>query len=123
VKGWVDGTGAKQEQVIEVAGNRDNGASVDTDTCETSGSGYDSLCAVWKDESFDPAQHAFYYARVVQNPSCRWHAYQCAALQVSCPRPAATPGQKDPLAGCCDAKYPKAVQERAWTSPIWYRPQ
>ena len=122
IKGWVDGSGAQQEQVFEVAGNKDNGASVNTDTCETSGAGFDSLCAVWKDEQFDPAQHAFYYARVVQNPSCRWHAYQCAALQVSCPRPAPTPGQKDPLAGCCDAKYPKAIQERAWTSPIWYRP-
>jgi hypothetical protein len=121
VKGWVDATGAAQETVFEVAGNKDNGAGVAEATCATSGEGYDSLCAVWEDPQFDAAQSAFYYARVVQNPGCRWHAYQCAALQASCPRPPVAPGQSDPLEGCCDVNYPKTVQERAWTSPIWYR--
>jgi hypothetical protein len=122
VKGWIDANGDAREQVFQVAGDKDNGASVDEATCETAGEGYDSLCAVWQDASFDPAQHAFYYVRVVQNPGCRWHAYQCAAVGASCPRPPVLPGQNDPLEGCCDVKYPKTVQERAWTSPIWYRP-
>jgi hypothetical protein len=122
VKGWVDAAGEAHEQVFEVAGDPDNGASVDEASCATSGEGFDSLCAVWEDAGFEPSQRAFYYARVVQNPSCRWHAYQCAALGASCPRPPTLPGQSDPLAGCCDVDYKKAVQERAWTSPIWYRP-
>jgi hypothetical protein len=122
VKGWLDASGDAHEQVFEVAGDPDNGASVDEQTCATSGTGHASLCALWRDEAFDPAQRAFYYARVVQNPSCRWHAYQCAAAGASCPRPPVAPGQSDPLEGCCAAEYPKTVQERAWTSPIWYRP-
>jgi hypothetical protein len=122
VKGWVDANGDAQEAVYDVAGNKDNRASVDERTCQTSGEGFASLCTVWRDPAFDPAQPAFYYARVVQNPSCRWHAYQCAAAGASCPRPPTAPGQSDPLRGCCDARYPKTVQERAWTSPIWYRP-
>jgi hypothetical protein len=122
VKGWVE-NGVKQEAVFDVAGERDNGASVDEQSCETTGEGYSSLCATWVDPAFDPAQPAVYYARVLQNPSCRWHAYQCAALNATCPRPPVLPGQSDPLEGCCDANYPKTVQERAWTSPIWYRPR
>lgn len=120
VKGWVDAGGATHEQVFEVAGDPANGASVDEASCRTSGEGYASLCAMWEDPSFDPAQAAFYYARVVQNPSCRWHAFQCAAAGItpgSCPLP-----DGDPFEGCCDANYPKTIQERAWTSPIWYRP-
>jgi hypothetical protein len=125
VKGWVE-NGATKEQVFDVAGGKDNGASVDEQSCETSGAGHASLCAVWEDADFDPAQPAFYYARVVQNPSCRWHAYQCAAAGITpemCPLPANPVTMKEhPFAGCCDDRYPKTVQERAWTSPIWYRP-
>jgi hypothetical protein len=121
IKGWVDGSGATHEKVIdEVAGDAGNGASVDEATCATSGPGFASLCGTWEDAEFDPAQHAFYYARVVQNPSCRWSAYQCNAAGITpqaCPRPSG-----DPWTACCDTDYPRTVQERAWTSPIWYRP-
>lgn len=116
IKGWVE-NGAKQERVYEVAGDANNGASVNLDSCETSGNGFASLCAVWQDPDFDPAQHAFWYARVVENPSCRWSQRQCLAAQVDCAGevPAG-------FEGCCDADYPKTIQERAWTSPIWHTP-
>ncbi len=119
VKGWIE-NGQTQEAIFDVAGERNNGATVNEDTCETSGDGHGSLCAVWEDAAFDPAQPAFYYARVVQNPSCRWHAHQCAKAGItaaSCPLP-----QGHAFEGCCDSAYPQVVQERAWTSPIWYRP-
>jgi hypothetical protein len=118
VKGWVDDSG-RHERVYEVAGDADNGASVDLNTCATSGPGFASLCAVWEDPDFDPAQSAFWYARVIDNPSCRWATRQCVAAGIDCSDPEAVPEE---WAGCCDASYPKTVQERAWTSPIWYAP-
>ncbi|MES2884018.1 MAG: DUF3604 domain-containing protein [Pseudomonadota bacterium] len=120
IKGWVDAAGLKQEKVYEVAGNPDNGAAVNTDTCETSGPGFASLCTVWQDPDFSAEQSAFYYARVVQNPSCRWATYQCNAAQVDC----SVPDDVAPeYQSCCDTSYPKSIQERAWSSPIWYRAQ
>jgi hypothetical protein len=118
VKGWVE-NGEKKEAVFEVAGNQDNGATVDLSTCESSGPGHASLCAVWEDPGFDPAQRAFYYARVIENPACRWTTRQCLAAQVDCSVPDSVP---EAYADCCNADYPKTIQERAWTSPIWYRP-
>ena len=119
VKGWITPSGEKHEQVYEVAGNPDNGASVNLDDCSTSGNGFASLCAVWQDPAFDPAQSAFYYARVVENPSCRWATRQCVAAHISCADPNAVPAE---YADCCNAGYPKTIQERAWTSPIWFKP-
>jgi hypothetical protein len=108
IKGWLDAAGS-HIQVHDVAGDANNGARVDTDTCVPSGPGASDLCAVWTDAAFDPAQHAFYYARVLENPSCRWNAYLCNSL----------PEAERP-ARCKDA--PRTIQERAWTSPIWYEP-
>ena len=110
VKGWVD-AGELHYQVFEVAGDPDNGATVDDATCVTSGPGFDDLCTVWTDPAFDPAQHAFYYARVVENPTCRWSTYTCNALP---------PASRPP--NCTDPAWPRTIQERAWTSPIWYEP-
>jgi len=120
VKGWVDDMGATQEQVYEVAGDPDNGASVDTDTCVTSGTGFDTLCAVWEDPNFDPGQRAFYHARVIENPVCRWSTHLCNSQGIDCEIPATIPAGME---NCCTYGAPLTVQERAWSSPIWYRPE
>ena len=119
IKGWHDASG-KHEQVFDIAGDASNGASVDMNSCTPLGQGYSELCAVWQDPDFDPAQRAFYYARVVENPSCRWSARQCLKAGISCADPDAVPQE---FAACCDDSYPLTIQERAWTSPIWYSPQ
>ncbi len=110
IKGWTADDGLFHERIFDVAGDPDNGADVSRDTCALSGAGAASLCATWTDPEFDPSLSAVYYARVLENPSCRWNALQCAALPES-ERPAA----------CADPDQPWRIQERAWTSPIWYR--
>ena len=120
VKGWLDSAGEYQARVFEVAGNPSNGADVDLASCapDPGEGGFSSLCTTWKDPDFDPALPALYYARVVENPTCRWTTWQCIADGVDCDRPeTVTAGYE----GCCDeARVPKTIQERAWTSPIWY---
>jgi hypothetical protein len=111
IKGWAADDGTFHQQVYDVAGEPDNGADVDPDTCRPRGPGFDSLCSVWRDPEFDPDRHAVYYARVLENPSCRWNAWHCLAL----------PKDERPLA-CGDPDIPQRIQERAWTSPIWYTP-
>jgi hypothetical protein len=119
VKVWLE-NGAAREHVYEVAGDPDNGADVDLATCERRGPGSDSLCAVWRDPDFDPSARSLYYARVVENPSCRWNRYVCNAHAVDCSRPGSFPSELEP---CCDPEIPQTLQERAWTSPIWYAPE
>jgi hypothetical protein len=164
VKGWLAETGEAREAIYDVAGDPDNGAGVDVDTCQPQGAGFDSLCAVWEDPDFDPEQRAFYYSRIVENPTCRWSQQFCAdtfgnvgqacaagvpqvaglaqccdstaahqqfcAVQlaqqaqmgVMCGDPAMRP---DLQASCCVQNYldvPTTIQERAWSSPIWYTP-
>jgi hypothetical protein len=119
IKGWLDEQGVSQEQVFEVAGDPDNGASVDLASCKPQGAGFKNLCAVWSDPSFEKGQHAFYYARVLENPSCRWSTYACNEQQVDCSNPDEL---NEEAAQCCLPEMKKTVQERAWTSPIWYSP-
>ncbi len=140
IKGWVDEAGKTHERVFEIAGRPDNGAGVDPDTCEPVGTGYSDLCSVWRDESFNPRERAFYYVRVLENPSCRWSTLQCQAAGVSpfateCgaqAEAASTEARErgaigDVYGRCCLAQadepfYSPVIQERAWSSPIWYRP-
>ena len=117
VKGWVE-DGKAREKVYDVAGG-ENGASVDTATCERKGQGADQLCAVWRDPDFDAGENAFYYARVLENPSCRWSQQLCVEAGVACADPASiTPG----FEACCAPEHRPVIRERAWTSPIWYQP-
>ena len=120
VKGWVDATGAAQEKVFDVAGDANNGASVDLATCTPTGTGADSLCTTWRDPEFDPDQRAFYYVRALENPTCRWSTHVCNANAIDCSNPGSVPPE---FALCCDARIPKTIQERSWSSPIWYRPE
>ncbi len=119
VKGWIDEAGEHRERVIDVAGDANNGASVDTRSCETQGAGFANLCTVWTDTEFNPKEQAYYYSRVVENPSCRWSQRICNAHAVDCSNPS-TIGEG--LEGCCSDQHRPVIQERAWSSPIWYKP-
>ena len=138
VKGWVDGGGQTHEKVIDVAGSRGSDAWVDEQTCKPTGKGHAQLCQVWTDNEFQPDQQSFYYARVLENPSCRWTSHQCMAVGVNpfsneCPRQAEKAAESvsgtfgDVYGKCCltaeqEPFFSPVIQERAWTSPIWYSP-
>ena len=140
IKGWVDASGATRETVFDVAGTAANGATVDPQNCARVGRGMQQSCTVWEDPGFDPREDAFYYVRVLENPTCRWSTLQCQAAGVNpfasdcaAQAEAATArAQDDGASGdvfgkCCtdpatEAFYSPLVQERAWTSPIWYEP-
>ena len=117
VKGWIE-EGAAREQVFDVACSDggvgdaethrcpDNGAEVILADCSVSADvGAAQLAASWQDPTFDPTRHAVYYVRVLENPTCRWSTWDALRAGVA-PRP----------------DFPATIQERAWTSPIWYTP-
>ncbi|MCC6749965.1 MAG: DUF3604 domain-containing protein [Deltaproteobacteria bacterium] len=111
VKGWVGEDGQRREQVFTVAGATGPEASVDPLTCRPRNSrGARRLCALFRDTSYRPGERAFYYARVLEEPSCRWSAFECLALPEN---------QRPP--SCSDHRMPSAIQERAITSPVWTR--
>lgn len=116
VKGWLEG-GAARYAVIDVAGDAAAGDGLDPGTCDPVAGGFDDLCTVWTDPDFDPSVPAFWYVRVLEVPSCRWSQRLCVAAGVDCAGPV-----DDAFAGCCDPEIPLTVQERAWSSPIWYAP-
>jgi len=118
IKGWIDEAGETYEEVIDIAcaggaqpdaeTNRcpDNGAKVNLDDCSINPeTGVSELKILWKDPSFDPQQRAFYYARVLENPTCRWSTWDALRLNIE-PR----------------ADLAATLQERAWSSPIHYKP-
>ena len=116
VKGWVDAEGNTHEQVVDVAcangaevnaqTNRcpDNGAWVDISDCSINlDTGSAQLATLWQDPEFDPEQRAFYYARAIENPTCRWSTWDAIRAGIA-PRP----------------DLATTIQERAWSSPIHY---
>ncbi|MEK9624124.1 MAG: DUF3604 domain-containing protein [Halieaceae bacterium] len=119
VKGWLDDDGATQERVYDVVWAGDNrlqsdgtltpiGDSVDLATGLTDNSvGAPSLSAVWQDPDFDADQAAFYYVRVLQIPTARHSLLDKLAM----------------AGDSIDTRRPDTIQERAYTSPVWYRPQ
>lgn len=117
VKGWVED--GEQRETVLIVSVAPNGADVDLSTCERRGVGKTDLCGIWRDPDFDPAQPAFYYARLFENPSCRWTQWACVDAGVKCNQPE-TIGEG--LESCCTDEFPKTIQERAWSSPIWYQP-
>lgn len=120
VKGWLGPDGALHEQVFDVAGDA-GAAGVDPATCapRPDAGGAAALCAVWDDPAFDPAAPAFWYARVLQTPTCRWHTLACRRAGITCSAGAPPEG----FGGCCDPAVPRTIQERAWASPVWHEPQ
>jgi hypothetical protein len=117
IKGWMDKKGKTHEKVYDVvwSGDRKPGAdgklppvgnTVDVQNATwTNTIGAPELISVWKDPGFDPKQHAFYYARVIEIPTPRWTAYEAKRYGIEMPD-----------------KVPMVTQERAYTSPIWYTP-
>jgi hypothetical protein len=118
VKGWLDASGELGERVYDVAVSDGRaigpdgrcttpvGNTVDVANATwTNTIGATELISVWTDPDFDPAQRAFYYARVIAIPTPRWTAYDAKYYGLELP-----------------AEVPATAQERAYTSPIWYAP-
>ena len=117
VKGWLE-NGTPREQVYDVAcaeGNvdpathrcPDSAATVNLDDCSISADiGASELQAIWRDPGYDASIDAFYYVRVLENPTCRWSTWD-ALRNGTPPRPGVA----------------ATIQERAWTSPIWLIPE
>ncbi len=121
IKGWED-NGETFEKIFDVAGGPDNSATVDLDTCAPQGAGFETLCAVWQDPEFDKTRGAFYYARIVENPTCRWSRWECNAVLDREGLACDTMPEDSRWRKCCDGSLVDTIQERAWTSPIWYTP-
>ncbi len=117
IKGWLE-HGEAKEKIFDVALSDgrtvlpdgtvpDNGATVDLATGAYSQDvGNVSLSTTWTDPEFDPAQSAYYFARVLENPTPRWSTWD--AIRTGQPRPESVPA---------------TIRERAWSSPIWYSPE
>lgn len=117
VKGWLGADGRAREKVFDAVWSsgreRDAQGKLEPvgDTVDVPSASYRNtigaaeLATVWRDPEFEPSQKAFYYVRALEIPTPRNSTYDAAAL-----------GQAPPEG------YPAAIQERAYTSPIWYAP-
>ena len=117
IKGWLDESGVEREQVFNVAWSGERqldtagklatvGNTVDLQTGSYDNSiGAAALSSHWTDPSFNPAESAFYYVRVLQIPTPRHSLLDSIALQSELPE-----------------EGPATIQERAYTSPVWYNP-
>jgi Protein of unknown function (DUF3604) len=118
IKGWLDDKGETHERIYDVAVS--DGRKIGTDgrcktpvgnTVDVADASYTNtvgdpvLAAHWTDPSFDPKQRAFYYVRVIEIPTPRWTAYDAKFFNVKMPEGTAM-----------------QLQDRAYTSPIWYTP-
>jgi hypothetical protein len=119
IKGWLDSDGETQERIFDVAVS--DGRTIGADgrsrtpvgsTVDIKSATYDNsigavmLANVWKDPDFDPAHPSFYYVRVLEIPTPRWTTYDAVRLDVPLPK-----------------TVPATIQDRAYTSPIWYTPK
>jgi len=118
IKGWLDADGSLKERIYDVAvsGGREIGAdgrarepvgnTVDIAEATFANSiGAPLLTAYWKDPDFDPAERAFYYVRVIEIPTPRWTTYDAKFFGIALPD-----------------NVPATVQDRAYTSAVWYSP-
>ena len=115
VKGWLDSAGQPQEKVYDVVWGGDRKPGADgklppvgntvnvAEALWTNTIGEPELIGFWKDPQFDPKQRAFYYARVIEIPTPRWTCYDAKRFGVKMPK-----------------EVPMTLQERGYTSPIWY---
>lgn len=125
IKITVDGD-SHEVEVFDVAGDTSGEATVD-DACNPVPleGGASELCGIFVDEDYDPTKKTLYYARALENPTCRWHTLACLAAGVDCEDPE-TIGKG--YEACCAPKspnhppVPREIRERAWTSPIWIAP-
>ena len=120
IKGWVDmASGRPKEKIFDVACSDglqpnpntnicpDNGAKVNINDCSISSNvGSSELKTIWKDPEFVPENKSFYYVRVLENPTCRWSTWDAIKSGYK-PR----------------EDLHETIQERAWTSPIWFIPE
>jgi len=118
IKGWLDEDGEMKERIYDVAvsdgravgadgrARQPVGNTVDVDNATfTNTIGSVMLGTHWEDPDFDPGEHAFYYVRVIEIPTPRWTTYDAAFFNIERPE-----------------IVPATVQDRAYTSPIWYTP-
>ncbi|MCV6613403.1 MAG: DUF3604 domain-containing protein, partial [Cellvibrionaceae bacterium] len=117
VKGYLDAEGKPREQVynLAVSGERKLDKKGNTrpvaNTVDlkrgtyTNNVGADEFSLVWKDPDFDPSQRAFYYVRVLEIPTPRYSLLDALALNKAHPE-----------------QHPPTIQERAYSSAIWYTP-
>jgi hypothetical protein len=119
IKGWLDDNGQLQERIYDVAvsgkrkidkqgrARKPVGNTVDVaDASYTNSIGTVQLTNYWQDPDFNPGHRAFYYVRVIEIPKPRWTAYDAKYYQLE-----------------LDSEVQATVQDRAYTSPIWYTPQ
>ena len=117
VKGWYQ-NGYPQEKIYDVALSDNRKPDPKTgkvppvgntvnikEATYTNDIGDSQLSAVWTDPDFKPEHHAVYYVRVLEIPTPRWSTYDAKALGIAPPEGVAA-----------------TIQERAWSSPIWYTP-
>ena len=118
IKGWLDANGELQERIYDVAVSDDRKIDADGRATEVVGNSVDVATATytntigdafqmayWKDSDFDSKEQTFYYVRVIEIPTPRWTTYDAAFFGIDRP-----------------TNVPATLQDRAYTSPIWYTP-